>query len=116
MRIPPLRKGAAADEAGAGEVDVEIAQHAAHVEPARPFLEVVEFVCRVAAADDGADRSADDYVRHDAVRRQGPYYANVCKAARCAAAQRQCDCWSRRCRLELRGGFSGSIAVACACE
>ena len=58
----------AADQPGAGEVDVEIAQDAAHGERARPFFQVVELAGGVAAADHRADRGADDDIGHDAVR------------------------------------------------
>ncbi len=84
-------KMAAADQAGAGKTDVEIAQDAAHGERAPPGLHAVELVGGVAAADHGADRGADDDVRHDAVGDERAHHADMGKAARSAAAERQAD-------------------------
>ncbi len=59
---------AAADQAGAVQLNVEIAQHAARLQAARPFLERVEMAGHIGAADRGTDRGADHDVRDDAAR------------------------------------------------
>ena len=82
---------AAADQAGAGQADVEIAEDAAHGEGARPAFQIVHFLGGIAAADHGTDRCADDHVRHDAVREQCAHHADMGKAARGASAERQTD-------------------------
>ena len=55
-----------AEQAGAGEADIEIADQPAQGEAARPLFKWIEPVGGVAAADHGADRSADDDVGLDA--------------------------------------------------
>ena len=65
--LEPRREPAAADQAGAGQADVEIAEDAAPRQLARPLVEAVELAGGVAAADHGADRGADDDVGLDAV-------------------------------------------------
>ena len=86
-------------------------------EAARPFLEAVELAGGIAAADHGADRGADDDVRHDAVREQRAHHADMGKAARGAAAEREPDARARGGRLQRRGGgFGGTVAVAHARE
>ena len=108
---------AAADEAGAGQADIEMAQHAAHRQRARPGLQTVELIGGIAAADHGADRGADDDVGHDAVRDQGAHDADMGKAARGAAAERQTDGRSRDGRPDGRGGgFGRAVVVARAGE
>ena len=85
------RKLVAADQAGAVEADVEIAEDAARLQAARPFLERIEMAGGIGAADHGADRGADHDVGHDAVRQQRPDDADMGEAARGAAAERQPD-------------------------
>ena len=51
---------AAADQAGAADSHIEITDDAPPCERARPFLQRLEFAGRVAAADHGADRRADE--------------------------------------------------------
>ena len=82
---------AAANEAGSGQADIEMAQHAAHGQRARPGFQAVELIGGIAAADHGADRGADNDVGHDAMREQGTHDADMGKAARGAAAERQTD-------------------------
>src|SRR3974390_2189993 len=81
----------AADQAGAGEIDIEIAEHAAYAEAACPGFERVQRIRRVAAAHHCADRGADDDVRHDAVRHERSHYADMREAARRSAAERKTD-------------------------
>ena len=87
------------------------------VSAARPVFQRVELAGGVAAADHGADRGADDDVGHDAVREQRAHDADMGKAARGAAAERQPDGRARGGRLQRRGGgFGGAVAVAYARE
>ena len=82
----------AADQAGAVEADVEIAEDVAHaLQAAAPFFQRVEPAGRIEAADHGADRGADHDVGHDAVGDQGSEDADMGKAARRAAAKREAD-------------------------
>src|SRR6185437_16285284 len=81
----------AADQATSVEADVEVAEDVAHLQAARPFLQRVEMAGSVSAADDGADRGADHDVRHDVVGEQGPQDADMGKAPRRAAAEREAD-------------------------
>ena len=112
-----LGEPVAADQAGAGQADVEIAEHAAHGQRARPCFERVELAGGVAAADHGADRGADDDVGHDAVGDQRAQHADMGKAARGAAAEREPDARARRRRLGRRGrGVGRAVAVARARE
>lgn len=102
---------AAADQAGAGQADVEIAEDAANFQPARPGLQTVELAGGIAAADHGADRGTDDDVRHDAVRGQSLQHADVSKAARGAAAERQANARPRAFRFDLGRGVGGAVAT-----
>ena len=81
----------AADQAGAVEADIEIAEDIARLQAARPFLQRVEMAGRIGAADHGADRGADHDVGNDAMGDQRPDDADMGKSARGAAAQRQPD-------------------------
>ena len=87
----PRRQPVAADQAGAAEPDVEIADDAAQRQRARPVFQRVELAGGVAAADQRADRGADDDVGHDAVGEQRPHDADMGKAARRAAAEHKPD-------------------------
>ena len=91
LLFEPRRELAAADQAAAGQADVEIAEDAALGQAARPFLDDVEPAGGLAAADHGADRGADDDVGLDAVREQRADHADMGKAARAAAAERKPD-------------------------
>ncbi len=116
-RVQFGRKMAAANKPGPGQADVEIAEDVAHVEAARPFLQAVELAGGIAAADHGADRGADDDVRHDAVRGERAHHADMGKAARGAAAERKPDAGARGGRPQRRGGgFGRTVAVAGARE
>ena len=81
----------AADQAGAVEADVEIAEDVARLQAARPFLQRVEMSGCIGTADHGADRRSDHDIRNDAVGDQRPDDADMGEAARGAAAQRQPD-------------------------
>ena len=81
----------AADQAGAVEADVEIAEDVAGLQRARPFLQPVEMPGRIGAADHRADGGADHDIGHDAVGDQRLQDADMGKAARGAAAQRESD-------------------------
>ena len=79
----------AADEAGTGEAEVEIPEHAPAGQAARPLLEDVEMAGGVAAARHGADGRAGDDVELEAAPHQHAQDADVGKAACGAAAQHQ---------------------------
>ena len=81
----------AADQAGAVEADIEIAEDVSRLQAARPFLQRVEMPGGVGPADHGADRCADHDVGNDAVGDQGADDADMGEPARGAAAQRQPD-------------------------
>ena len=83
-----LGEVAAANEPGTGQADIEIAEHAAYAERARPLLQSVELFGGIAAADHGADRGADDHVRHDAVLLERAHDADMREAARGATTER----------------------------
>jgi hypothetical protein len=109
----PLGEPSAADQAAAREADVEITQEAAPGEPACPLFETVEMARGVAAAHHSADRGADHHVGCDAVRQQRAEHADMGKAARAAAAEREPDGralggWPDR----LGISFGAAIAVA----
>lgn len=102
----------AANEAGTGQADIEVAEHTAYAERARPFLQIVELFGGIAAADHGADRGADDHVRHDAVLLERAHDADMSEAARRAAAERKPDRRPRGGWRRLRRRFGGAVAVA----
>ena len=89
--LEPSRQPSAADQAGAADPHVEIADDAPQRERARPGLEVIELVVGVAAADQGAHRGADNDVGRDAVRLQRVNHADMGEAARRAAAENEPD-------------------------
>jgi hypothetical protein len=82
---------AAADQAGAADSHIEITDDATPCERARPFLQRIEFAGRVAAADHGADRRADDDVRDNAACLERMNNADMGEPARRAATQHQAD-------------------------
>src|SRR5262245_55570476 len=103
---------AAADQAGAGQTDIEVAQHTSHRERARPALQVVHFLRGVAAANDGADGSADDHIGNDAVRFKSADDADVSETAGGAAAKCKTNGRARRGWLRVRRGLRRTVAVA----
>ena len=84
------------------EAEIEIAEHAAPGQAARPVLQHVETAGGMTAADHGADRGADDDVRDDAFARAGSDHADMGKSARGAAAERQPDRRPLRARAAWR--------------
>ena len=106
--IEPVGEPAAADQSGAAELEIEIAEHAPARQLPRPVLENVELSRRVVAADHGADRGAGDHVRPDAMGVERAQHADMGKAARGAAAQCQPDREAR----SVRGAATGSSDVA----
>ncbi len=66
------RQPPAADEAGAAEAHVEIADDAPHGQRARPGLQRLELVGDVTAADQSAHRRADHDVGSDTLARSAP--------------------------------------------
>src|SRR5262245_18018111 len=103
---------AAADQAGAGQTDIEVAQDASHGERARPGLQVVHFLGGIATADNGADGSADDHVGNDAVRFKSADHTDVGENEGGAAAKCKADGRTRRGRLCMRRGLRRTVAVA----
>ena len=81
----------AADQAGPADVEIEQAHDAALGERACEGFELVELAGGVAAADDGADRTARDDIRHDAFAFEDPHDADMGPAPGCAAAKRKAD-------------------------
>ncbi len=82
---------AAADQPGAVQLNVEIAQHAARLQAACPVLERIEMAGHIGPADRGADRGADDDVRHDAALEQRAKNADMGKTSGCTAPKHQPD-------------------------
>ena len=83
------------------------------LQAARPFLQRVEMAGGIGAADHGADRGADDDIRHDAMGQQGPDDADMGEAARRAAAQRQSDHrLADRAKADLVAAFSAALAAS----
>src|SRR5262245_12701043 len=80
-----------ADQPGAIQADVEIAEDVAHLQTARPFLQGVEMAGDIGAANHGADRGSDHDIRYDAMGKQRAHDADMGKAARRAAAERDAD-------------------------
>ncbi len=76
---------APADQAGARQADVEVAEHAAHRQRACPVVEVVHFLGRIAAAYYSTDGSTNDHIGHDTVCLQGADHADMRKTASGAA-------------------------------
>ena len=89
----PVRQTSAADQSRAANSDVKITENAPQREAARPCLQFVELVVGVAAADQGADRGADNDVGFDAMLDQGVNHANMRKATRRPAAENEPDQW-----------------------
>ena len=79
------------DEAGAGQVEIEIAEDAPTRELARKIFELVEMTGDIAAADDGADGRSCDDIWPNAGFEQSPEDANMRPAASCTAPQCQAD-------------------------
>lgn len=112
-----LGEMAAANKAGAGQADIEVAEHVADIETTRPGLQAVELAGGITAADHGADRGSNDDVRNNAARGECAHHADMGKAARRAAAEREPDGRPRGGRPQsLGGGVGGTVAIAHACE
>src|SRR3546814_8625097 len=80
-----------ADHAAGAHAKVHVGDHAQPRERARPGLQRVGLAGEVHAADDGADRSADDDVGLDAVAGEGANDAEVGPATRRPAAKGKAD-------------------------
>ena len=91
MLVEALAQALAGDEAGAGEIEIQVAEDALARQFAREVLDGIEVAGHIAAADDGADRSARHDVGLDAGLDESLEDANMGPAARRAAAQRQSD-------------------------
>jgi hypothetical protein len=89
--LKPIAKALPIDERGAGEIEIQIAEHAAPCQLARELLERVEMAGRMTGADDGAYRSADDDVRLDAGIDECLDDTDMSPAAGGSAPKRQTD-------------------------
>ena len=81
----------AADQAGAVQADVEIAEDIAGLQAARPFLQPIEMSGGIAPPTTAPIEGPDHDIGRDAVRGQSPDDADMGKTARRAAAERQPD-------------------------
>ena len=97
-RLQDIRQLLAVDQTGAGEIEVEEAQHPAPRQVAGELFESVQLAGDVAAADHRADRGAGDDVGMDARLVERLKYADVRPAASRAAAERQTDLAITHCR------------------
>src|SRR5262249_5853266 len=98
-----------ADQAGASESEVEIAEHAPAGQLAAPLLEGIEFPGGKQARDDGPDRGARNNLGTDAVGNQGGQHAHMSEPAGGAAAQYEAD---REPIFRMRSGtgkFAGQL-------
>src|ERR1700733_7712548 len=84
-RLQAIGKSAAADDSSAADPDVEVADDAPHRQRARPLLEHIELAVGVAAADQCADRGADDNVGHYATGLECTEDSDMGKAPRRSA-------------------------------
>ena len=91
LPLEPVAQTLAVDEAGAGEVEIEIAEDAAAGQLAGELFQFVEMSGRIAAADDRADRCAGDDVGLDPGFGERLEDTDVSPAARRATTQRQPD-------------------------
>src|SRR5262245_52845797 len=103
---------AASDQAGAGQTNIEVAQHASHRERARPGLQVVHFLGGIAAADNGADGCADDHVGNDTVRFKSADHTDLVRHACGASTNGEADSRTRCGWLRMRCSFRRTVAVA----
>ena len=96
LGLEPRAQPLAADEAAAGEGEIEEAEHAAAGQGPGECLEHVEPARGVAAADQRADRRADDDIEPQAHRVEFPQRADMGPAARRARAKHDPDFRRRR--------------------
>ena len=89
--VEPVAEALAVDEAGAGEIEIEVAEDSAARKPAGKALERAQVAASVTGPDHGADRRADDDVGFDTVLGQRPDDTDVRPAACRSAPQRQPD-------------------------
>src|SRR4029079_9090 len=101
-------EASAADQTGTAQAEIEIAKNAPARQRARPFLELGELVDGIKAARHRADRGAGDDVGLDAVPDKRAQHADVGKAARGAAAEREPD---RELLFSVGNGLAGAVAL-----
>src|SRR5262249_20411291 len=105
LTLEDVAQALAVDEAGAGEVEVEEAKHLAARQFAGELLERAERACHIAAADDGADRSAGDDIGMHTRGIEGSQHPDLRPPASPATPQCQSDLAVTHCRApahELR--------------
>src|SRR5665213_2178859 len=108
---------ATANETGAGQAEIQIAQNAAYGERARPCFQTIELPGGVTTTHHRADRRADDDVGDDVVGDKGAHHPNMREPARRAAAERERDAWPFDLGLCSSGrGFGVTVAAAHAPE
>ena len=81
----------AADQAGAVEADIKIAQDIARLQAARPFLQRIELPDGIGAPDHGTDGGADNDVGDNAMRNERPDDADMGESTSGPATERQSD-------------------------
>ena len=101
-RLKFLADAVAGEDAGAGEGQIEQADDATPVEREREILDLGEAPGGVEAADDRADRCADDDIRADAHRVELFENADMAPATRGAGAKRDAD-------FRTSNGLRGSL-------
>jgi hypothetical protein len=89
--VKPRREPAAPDQAGAADSHVEIADDPPPGQRARPFLERIEFAGGATAADQCANRGADNDIGINAGGFECVDDADMRKAACRSAAENQAD-------------------------
>lgn len=99
MLLHALGEPQTAEEAAATDGKIEQPCNSPDGEGTREGLEFVELACKVATADERADRCACNHADIDAFFVEGPQHADMGPAASGAAAKGNRDLWSlRRCR------------------
>src|SRR5215471_18927183 len=84
-------EAAAADQPGAAEPEVEIAEHAPAGQLATPVLEGIELAGRIESRNDGPDRGSRDNVGTNTVGHQGAQHADMREPPGGAATQHKAD-------------------------
>ena len=86
-----LAKAMAGDQARAGKIEIEKAEHAPTCQIAGEGFELVELTCDFTSANNGANRRASDNVRLDTRFVKCPENADMRPAAGRAASERKAD-------------------------
>src|SRR5262249_31092643 len=84
-------QAAPADQPGASQPEVEIAEHAPAGQLTAPVLEDLKLAGGKGPGDARPDGGTCNHVRTDAVSQQGAQHADMGKSSGCAAAQHKAD-------------------------